>query len=228
MPRLSFLRSLAVLYVALGAVLVGLLAFASPLVIGRGRFEAFAASVETFDFKWWFTGLALAVWLLPIVLVVLWRRGSETGLELARIRPLAEAVLKDRFIPVSVEVNARIPVVLEEPVRMPVSVQTSVDIDEMVELEADVPVKAEIPFETEIETTLLRFGHVRFPVRGVVPVDVVLPMKATVHVKARVPVKLREEAIVEVPPLEVPVRSTVETRIDLLQNLRGAKLLRKD
>lgn len=223
----TIIRTLLAVHVAVGGAIIIALTFASPMVLGRGRFDAFAEGLETYNFKWWFTGIALAIWLLPIVLVVVWRRAADAGSELARIRDLVETVLKDRYLPVTVDVQARVPVRLDGPLKMPVSLKTNIDLDEMVELEADVPVKAQIPFDTEVETTILRFGTVRFPVRGLIPVDVVLPMKALVHVKARVPVDLREEAVVEVPPLDVPINARVEARIDLLQNLKTAGFLKK-
>lgn len=218
----TIIRTLLAVHVAAGGAIILALALASPMVLGRGRFEAFAEGLETYNFKWWFTGLAFAAWLLPIVLVVVWRRATDAGTELARIRTLVETVLKDRYLPVTVDVQARVPVQLDGPLSMPVSLKTNIELDEMVELEADVPVKAEVPFDTEVETTILRFGTVRFPVRGLIPVDVVLPMKAVVHVKARVPVNLREEATVEVPPLDVPISARVDARLDLLQNLKAA------
>lgn len=203
------------------------LALASPMVLGRGRFDALAAGVETFDFKWWFTGIAVVIWLLPVVLVIVWRRAAEAGVELARIRELLEAALKDRFIPVTVDVAARIPVTLDGPLRVPVSLKTGIDINEMIDLEADVPVRAEIPIDTEIETNVLRFGTIRIPVKGLVPVDVVVPMKGRVHVKATVPVDIHEKATVEIPPLDVPVNARLEARIDLVESLKAAKGLLK-
>lgn len=220
-------RIILALHVGIGGACVVALALASPMALGAGQFESFVHGLETFDFKWWFTGIALVLWLLPILLVFLWRRTSEAGLEAARIRTLLETALKDRYIPVTVDVEARIPVTLDGPLQMPVAVAAAVDIDTFVDLEAEVPVKAEIPVDTEIETDVPLVGSLRIPVRGLVPVEMVVPMKGRVHVKATVPVNLHEQATVEVPTLDVPVSARLRARIDLVDSLKTAKGLLK-
>jgi len=221
------LRIILALHVAIGGACVVALALASPMALGRGQFDSFVHGLETFDFKWWFTGAALVIWLLPILLVLLWRRASEAGLEAARLRTLVDTMLKDRYLPVTVDVDARIPVTLDGPLRTPVALQAEIDIDTFVDLEAEVPVKTEIPVDTEIETHVPLVGSLRIPVRGLVPVEMVVPMQGRVHVKARVPVNLREQATVEIPPLDVPVATRLRARIDLGETLKAAKGLLK-
>ncbi len=59
--------AIAIAGMCLGFVAVVVLALTPHLVIGPGRFGAFVHRVEGFDFKWWLTGTAFALWLFPIL-----------------------------------------------------------------------------------------------------------------------------------------------------------------
>ena len=82
----------------LGFLAVVALALTPQMVIGQGRFGAFVHRVETFDFKWWITGIAFGLWLFPILLLITYQRAKRIGQELhsfqGGLRSLVEGALQ--------------------------------------------------------------------------------------------------------------------------------------
>jgi hypothetical protein len=216
-------------HLALGAGLVLALLLAGPITIGAGEFDGLVRRVETTDFRWWLLAVVALGWLAPVGAALAWRRATHAGLAIDRVRELVGGLLQDRSIPVTVDLRTRLPVRFDQPLRVPVELHTKVAIDQELDIEAEVPFKGEIPIDTEVETSVLRFGTIRVPIRTRVPVDVLIPFKARVRIRAEgIPVDISEEALVRMPPVEVPIDARLESRIDLLANLRHAEdLLRK-
>ena len=219
MDRLLKAAGLALIaWAVAGVAALTWLLMAAPLTIGAGRFEAFVTSLERFDFRRPAIALVALVWVVPMALVQLWRQARRLGSESSRLRAALEPLFKP--VPVMVDVDARIPVRVPEPLHVPVELTSQLALDEELEVEAELPVRLEIPIDTEVETTVMRFGVLRVPVRAKIPVDLVLPVKGKVRVRATVPISLREVVRVQLPEFEVPIASRLETRIDLVANLR--------
>lgn len=223
MPARPLLRALFGLHVVAGfATIVGIL-LSSPWSIGEGRFAEFILSFERLDFRWWVLAPLVMAWVGPIVLVLVLRQAHEAGLQIAQVRDAMRKLLEGRQIPMAVDVDARIPVRLDGPLRVPIELDTKVPIDEALEIETEVPVRVVLPIDTEVETKVL-LGTIKIPIRAQIPVDFLLPVKGTIRVRsAGMPVRLREETTVYMPEFEVPVRSRIETRVDLLGSLRFAE-----
>src|SRR5512138_3512106 len=84
LKRLSYALVLAAITLGLVAVLA--LALTAHLVIGAGRLGGFVHRLESFDFKWWLTGLAFVLWLFPILLLITYLRTRRMGQELHRFK----------------------------------------------------------------------------------------------------------------------------------------------
>lgn len=217
------LAALLTLHTVVGLAALGALAVAAPMAIGEGRFEAFVHSIETFDVRWPLFAIVAFVWLVPIGLFLLFRQARAAGLELDQLRGLVRRLLQDKSIPVRVDVDTRVPVEFDAPLTVPVEIHTKVGVDEEIEIETELPVKVDVPVDTEVETTVLRFGKLRIPIQTTIPLDLVLPVKGRIRIRAQgIPVDLNETATVKLPPIEVPIRSRIDTKIDLLANLEQA------
>lgn len=201
-----------------GAVAILVLALGPAWRVGEGRFESFVKDLELFDFKGPVLLASAIAWLSFIALGLSWKVARNLGLESSRIKAAVEPLT--RPVPVEVIVDARIAVRITKPLVVPVEMAASIDVDEEVEIEAELPIRTSIPIDTEVTTTVLRFGSISFPVKAEVPVDMVLPVRGRFRVKAAVPFHLKESATVELPEFEVPVSSKLETKIDLLENLK--------
>lgn len=218
------LRIAFALHVVLGlAIIVGIL-LAPPFVIGADRFN----EVLTFDFRWVLLVPSVLVWGLPLLAVLAWLQARRAGLEVQKVRELVSSRLQNRQIPVTVDVDVRIPVTIVEPMRVPVELNTRIPVDEQIDIETSVPIRTILPLDTDIETSVFGLGKIRVPIRAQLPIDLVLPIVGKIRVKsAGLPVHLKEEVVVHLPAFEVPLKTRLETRIDILDTLRaGEKLLK--
>lgn len=229
-PRLLRILTLAfAVHIAVGALVLIALIIAPPLSIGTGSVDEFARRLEQLDFRWFVVPVVFVAWVVPILATLAWRQASATGLELDRVRELLSGVLRDRAIPVTVDIHARMPVRFDEPLKVPVELHTHVTIDQEIEIEAEIPFRATVPIDAEVETTVLRFGTLKVPIRASIPIDVIVPFRAMVRIRAeRIPVDIREEATIRMPPMELPIDARIESKLDLLANLKhGEELLRR-
>jgi len=196
------------------------LALASPWVIGRGRVESVTHELESYDFKWWLVAVALILWIVPIVLVITWRNAKRAGLEVATVKAHVREMLEGRSFPVMVDVNTLIPVRIERPLDVDFKVDAKIDVDDRIEVEGSIPLSIELPIDTEITTSVFGLGSVKIPIRARVPINIVVPLHTTMHVRASgIPVKLEEKAHVLLPVIEVPIKSRIDARIDILRTL---------
>lgn len=225
MARLKKLLRIAfATHVLAGIGVIAIILLAPRWTIGEGRFNELVRDVETFDWRWVLLVPAIGIWLAPIAIVLLWNKAREAGSKADQVRDIVAKLLEGRQMPVVVDVNARIPVVIEEPLRVPIELDTAVPVDQAVDIETTLPIRIELPIDTEVETKVFGLGALKIPIRARVPIDILLPVKGSIRVRsAGLPVQLRTEATVRLPPFEVPVVARIETRLDLLENLRLAE-----
>lgn len=216
------LRALAIafwVYVVAGFGLLVTLAFASPWVIGRGRVEAFTAELESFDFKWWLVAVSLLVWIVPIVLVVAYRNAKRAGLEAERVKAYVREMLEGRSFPVIVDVDTEVPVKLA-PLDVEFRVDAKVNIEDRIQIEGTVPLVTDLPIDTEISTSVFGIGTVKIPIKGKIPLNITIPLRTTMFVKATgIPIRLEEKAHVALPAMDVPIKSRIDARIDILKTI---------
>jgi len=221
MTRLrQVLRIVFAVHVVVGLVGIGALLAAPPLTIGAGGL----AGLVEFDWRWVLLVPLVVVWGVPVVAVVTWRRASSAGVEVQRVRELVTSLLQNRQIPVLVDVDVRVPVKIEQALRVPVQLDTRIAVDELIDIETSVPIRTVLPLDTDIETSVFGLGTIKIPIRAQLPIDLVLPVVGKIRVRsAGLPVHLKEEVIVQLPEFEVPIKSRIETRVDLLDTLRAAE-----
>ncbi len=228
MQRLRrLLRYVFFTHLAVGPILILVLAFASPIIIGEGHFDRLISFVETFNFKWWLVGILALAWVVPAILGMIYSRVHGNRLEVTRLNDMLSRML-DHSIPIEVDINDRIPVAFDQKLTVPIELDAKLDIDDTVTIEAEIPIKAEIPLDTIIETSVLGIGKIKIPINARVPIDLLLPLKTSIKLHAHgIPICLREEAIVSLPPVELPLACRLETKIELLANFRHAEELLK-
>jgi hypothetical protein len=211
--------------VGLGVLLT--LALVPDVSIGEGRFDQFVLALETFNFQWWLVGLGSFLWLLPIVVAITWRRTQAAGLEIDMLREKVLQLLENRSIPVTVDIDERIPVTFDEALVVPVALDTNIDIDSHVDIQTQVPIRTELPLDTTIQTSVFGIGTVKIPIRAKLPLDFVVPIEGRLHLKAAaIPISLDEEVRIQLPLIDVPLRCRVQTRVDILSNLEATGLLK--
>lgn len=225
MVRLRQLSRIAFgLHIALGlAVIVGLLV-SPPLVIGPNRLREAVEHLEEFDWRWLIIGPAVFVWTMPVIAVVAFLQARRAGVEVERVRELVTTLLQNRQIPILVDVDAKVPVLVAAPLRMPIELNTRMSVDETIDIETEVPIRTTLPLDTYVETSVFGIGSVKIPIRAQIPIDLVLPIVGKIRVRsAGLPVHIKDEVVVQLPEFEVPIRSRIETRIDLLDTLKAAE-----
>jgi hypothetical protein len=222
LKRLTYAIALAGMCIGLAAVVA--LALTPHLVIGEGRFGAFVHRVESFDFKWWLTGIAFGLWLFPLLLLITYQRARRTGQELHSFQGGLRQLLAKQAIPVIVDIDQKVPIELDEPLDVPVELHTKVNVDSDVELEAEVPIRTELPIETKVQTQVLGLGTISIPIRARVPIDVMVPVKGRTRIKVTgMPIDLTHVAVGRLSTIEIPVRARIQARINLLSNFESAE-----
>jgi hypothetical protein len=215
------------IHVVGGLLIVIGLALAPPVSIGEGGFDQFVAALEQVNFQWWLVAGALFIWILPIAVVATWRRTNATGLEIDRLQEKVLTLLEGRSIPVTVDIDERIPVSFDASLSVPVGLDTDIDLDSEVEIQAEIPVRTELPLDTKVETSVFGIGKISIPIKATIPLDFVVPIDGALRIKAtELPIQVRDNAEIELPPIEVPLKCRVETRIDLLSNIEASGLLK--
>ncbi len=213
-------RYIFLAHVIAGFVAIVALAIATPWVIGEGRFHSFVRDVELYDFKWWLVSVAALGWVLPIIMVMTWRNAKRAGLEAASVKAHVRELLEGRSFPVVVDVDTVIPVKIERQLEVDFSVQTKVDVDDRIDIEGTIPLVTELPIDTEISTSVFGLGTVKIPIKARIPLNITIPLKTTMHVRAKgIPINLAERAKVELPAMEIPIKSRLEARIDILRTI---------
>jgi hypothetical protein len=117
-------------HVGLGPLVVVLLLLSPPWVIGENRVLESLRTLEDTDWRWWVFGVFFVLWVVPIIAVAGYLQARKVGLETALIRQRFEALLGDKQLPISVDVDTKIPVLVAEPLRIPIEVNTKLAFDE--------------------------------------------------------------------------------------------------
>jgi hypothetical protein len=221
MTRLrQVLRIAFAVHVVAGFGGIAALLLVPPIALGP---EGLAQLVR-FDWRWVLLVPLVILWGGPVLAVATWRRASHAGVEVQRVRELVANLLQNRQIPVLVDVDVVVPVKIDKPMRVPIELDTRIAVDELIDIETMVPIRTVLPLDTDIETSVFGLGTIKIPIRASLPIDLMLPVVGKIRVKsAGLPVRLKEEVVVQLPPFEVPIRSRLETRIDLLDTLRAAE-----
>jgi hypothetical protein len=220
----SIFRAVSGAYVVIGLVAIIALARAEPFEIGEGRFQGTVHELEVYDFKWWILSAASLAWLFPIAGVVAFASAKAAGLDRERLRAVVRELLEDKSIPVIVDVDTRLPIVVEGPLSVGVKLDTSISIDDKVEIDASIPLSVELPLDTEVSTSVFGLGHIKVPIKAKIPLNLTIPLHTSVRVRANhLPIHLEETAKVALPALDVPIKSRLETRVDLLKTLDYAR-----
>lgn len=225
MKRLTHvLRIGAFVHVIAGPLIIVLLLISSPWVIGNGRVVEFLRELELIDWRWWVLLPVLILWGVPIVAVAAFLKARTTGLETEKLRSGLSNLLRDRQLPIAVDVDARVPVQVHAPLHVPVELNTTMSVDETVDIETSVPIRFDLPMDTVVETSVFGLGTIKVPIRASIPLDLVVPIKGKIRVKSdALPVKVKDSCVVQLPVFEVPIQSRFVTRIDLLDNLLSAE-----
>lgn len=225
MVRLRQLSRIAfALHVGVGLIVIVGLLVSPPLVIGPNRLRDAVEHIEGFDWRWLLIGPVVFVWTMPMAAVVAFLQARKAGVEVQKVRELVTTLLHNRQIPIAVDVDAKVPVFIAEPLRIPVEINTRISVDETIDIETAVPIRTTLPLDTHVETSVFGIGTVRIPIRAQIPIDLVLPILGKIRIRsAGIPVHVKDEAVVQLPQFEVPIRSRIETRIDLLDTLRAAE-----
>ncbi len=225
MTRLRLLLRIAfAVHLIVGLAAIFGLLISPPWTIGAGRIHEVLAHVEERDLRWWVLIPLVLLWGGPVVAVVSWFAARRTGVEVERVRSLLKGLLENKHVPISVDVDARVPVRIEAPMRVPVEINTVIPVDEMIDIETTVPIRTSLKLDTDVETSVFGIGTLKIPIRAMVPIDLLLPIVGKIRIRSPgLPVHLKEEAVVTLPEFEVPLKTRIETRIDLLDNLRVAE-----
>ncbi|MEK6623977.1 MAG: hypothetical protein AABY86_03355 [Bdellovibrionota bacterium] len=195
--------------------------FTGPLVIGAGKFSEIINLIETTDYRFWIVIAACLYFLMALTIFVLFFLIDISNWQLEEIKKNVYLLLKDKNIPVTVDIDESIPIHIEKPVSAPFSVDTSLDIDEQVMVKAIIPVKMKLPIDTTIETSVLGLGSIKIPIKTYLPIDMSFPFEGKVHMVVNgFKIKLREMGEVQLPPMEVPVRCQLKARLNLESNLQ--------
>ncbi|MBL8923774.1 MAG: hypothetical protein JNJ54_33270 [Myxococcaceae bacterium] len=217
-------RVLAWVHVGLGPVLLVALAVSSPWVVGEGRIEEALKALESVDWRWWVMAAVVLAWGLPIVGVAALVQARKAGLETSRLQQRLEQVLSDRQLPISVDVDTRIPVKVEQALTIPIELATTLRFDEQVDIETAVPLRVDLPLDTTVETSVFGLGTLKVPIHARVPIDLVVPIKGKIRIKTdSLPVHISDQCTARLPEFEVPIHARLETKLGLLDNLRTAR-----
>ena len=220
----QLLRIAFAVYLVAGAAAIIAMVISPPWVIGPGRFHEVMQNLEERDLRWWVLVPLVLLWGGPVVAVVSWFAVRSAGIEVERVRSLVSNLLENKQLPISVDVDARVPVRVEAPLRVPVEINTVIPVDEEIDIETTVPIRTSLKLDTDIETSVFGIGKLKIPIRAMVPIDLMLPIVGKIRIRSPgLPVHLKEEAVVTMPQFEVPIKTRIETRIDLLDNLRVAE-----
>ncbi|MCA2976841.1 MAG: hypothetical protein INH41_12175 [Myxococcaceae bacterium] len=225
MQRLRHLLRLgALLHLVVGPALVLWLLASSPWVIGEGRVEGLLQRLEAVDWRWWLIGAVALVWALPVVAVAGLLQARRAGLEATQLRARVEHLLEHQQLPLAVDVDTRIAVQVEAPLSIPIDLSTTLTLDEQVQIETSVPFKVELPLDTVVETSVFGLGTLKVPIRARIPIDLVVPIKGAIRIKTdALPVHIHDRCVAQLPVFEVPIRSRIETKLALLDNLKTAR-----
>lgn len=135
----------------------------------------------------------------------------------ARVVPILTDLMKNRRIPIDVDVDQRVPINFDKPIELPLVLQTKVDVDHEIDFEADIPVDTEIDMDTIVETKVLGLGSIKVPIKAKIPLKMVLPIKTKIRlVIDDFPINIDDKMNVQLPPMETPLKTTLKAKVRIL------------
>ena len=202
-------------------LVIGFVLFAGPIMIGSGKFNSFVNTIETTDYRWWIVGLLSLYFGMSFLFLILFALFNKAFEEVDSIKDNLFKLVKDKRIPIRADINERIMVKLDKPVEANFKVSTSLDIDQSVHIKAIIPIRLNFPLDTIFETKVLGIGVVKIPIKTTIPMNMDFPFEGDVLMNIKdFKLDLEEKAMVEIPPMEVPINCQVESNLNLESNLQ--------
>src|SRR5688572_13707235 len=88
-----------------------------------------------------------------IVFTALVYRRLRQSSDVERAFRLAQNIIKDRMVPIDVDIDQELAIPLTGTYRVPSDLRLAVRMDHPIDIEADVPVRASIPLDVIVEST---------------------------------------------------------------------------
>lgn len=218
----SFLKwGLIVQFIFALLLVVGFVLFSGPVMVGAGKFNSIVNIIETTDFRWWIVSLLTMYFGMSLFLIILFAIFNKAFEEVDSIKDNLFKLVKDKRIPIRADINERIMVKLDKPVEANFKVSTSLDFNQNVHVKAIIPVRLDFPLDTVFETKVLGIGVVKIPIKTTIPLNIDFPFEGDVAMNVvDFKLELEEKALVEIPPMEVPINCQVEAKLNLESNLQ--------
>jgi hypothetical protein len=150
-----------------------------------------------------------------LVVGVLLLRRLRMSSDLVRVLSLARNIIKDRVIPIDVEINQDITVSLSGTT-LPSDLRMAIRMEEALDIEAIVPVRTSIPLDCVVDSTVLKYGRIKIPIQGTIPINVDIPVQLQALVRSEtLHVRLTEPLRLDLPEIVVPLRAKIRVNIPL-------------
>ena len=190
-------------------------------MIGAGKFNSLVHVIETIDYRWWIVGLITMYFGMALLLIILFTIFHKYFQQVDSLKESLFKLVKDKKIPIRADINERIMVEMDKPVVANFKVSTELDINEKVYVKATIPVNLNFPLDTVFETKVLGIGTVKIPIKTIIPMNMDFPFEGEVAMKVdKFKLELDEEALVQIPPMEVPINCQVEAKLNIESNLQ--------
>jgi hypothetical protein len=151
-----------------------------------------------------------------IVFSALVYRRLRRSTEVERALRLAQNIIKDRVVPIDVDIDQELPIELTGKYVLPSDLRLAVRMDDPIDIEAEVPVRASIPLDVVVESSVLKLGSVKVPIRGQIPIDINIPVKTRAVIKSdALSVSLTKELELALPKIVVPLKAKLRVNIPL-------------
>jgi hypothetical protein len=218
----SFLKwGLIIQFIFAFLLVMGFVLFSGPIMVGAGKFYSLINTIETTDYRWWIVGVLLMYFGMSFLLLILFALFNKAFEEVDSIKDNLFKFVKDKKIPIRADINERIMVKLDKPVEANFKVSTSIDFNQNVHVKAIIPVRLDFPLDTIFETKVLGIGVVKIPIKTTIPLNMDFPFEGDVLMNVvDFKLDLEEKALVEIPPMEVPINCQVEAKLNLESNLQ--------
>lgn len=188
--------------------------------IGEGRLTELLRDIEVYNFKIWvLMAICLYIIFTLAVIVVLFLLNISNQ-KLDDLKLAVKNLLQGKFIPVTVEIDENIPVVMDKVVEAPFELSTRMNFNEEVTVKTVIPINMDIPMDTVIETSVMGIGKIKIPIKAIMPIKMDFKFEGPVKMNVQdFHLNIQEKAKVSLPPLEVPIKCTVKAKLNLDSNL---------
>jgi hypothetical protein len=167
--------------------------------------------------NWLFlAGAAVGAVAGAIVFTALVYRRLRQSTEVERALRLAQNIIKDRTVPIDVDIDQELTIPLTGTYKVPSDLRLAVRMDHPIDIEADVPVNASIPLDVIVESTVPMLGSVKIPIRGQIPISITIPVKTRATIKSEaLTVSLTKDLELDLPQIVVPLKAKLRVNIPL-------------